>query len=75
MVRQVLGGGIVNLKMIRKLRGLTMKQVAEAANISESAVCLYESGKRHPNLSTAYRIAKVLNVSLDELVGIKKKVG
>lgn len=65
----------MNLKMIRKLRGLTMKQVAEAANISESAVSLYENGKRHPNLSTAYRIAKVLNVSLDELVGIKKKVG
>ena len=49
-----------------------MKQVAEAAQISESAVSLYENGKRHPNLSTAYRLAKALNVTIDALIGIKK---
>ena len=50
-----------------------MKQVADAAQISEAAVSLYENGKRFPNLSTAYKIAKALDVSIDELIG--KKAG
>jgi transcriptional regulator with XRE-family HTH domain len=67
------GGEKMNLRDIRKSKGLTMKQVADAAQISEAAVSLYENGKRFPNLSTAYKIAKALDVSIDELIG--KKAG
>lgn len=58
----------MNIKKFRKAIGLTQKQVAEKAECSEAAVCLYESGKRVPKISTAYKIAQALGVTIDELM-------
>jgi len=38
------------LKQLREERGLTQKQLAEMLNISRSALSLYESGQRQPDL-------------------------
>ena len=59
----------MRMRELRRAKGLTMKQVADKANVSEAAVSLYERGLRNPNLSTAHRIAEVLNCTVDELFG------
>lgn len=49
----------VNLPMLKKMRtakDATMRQVADAAGISESMYCLIESGKRRPSPDVAKKI-------------------
>lgn len=59
----------MNLREIRHRKGLTMKQVAAMANVSEAAISLYERGHRVPSLAVAHRIAQALGVTIDELIG------
>ncbi len=51
----------------RKYRGLTQKELAEAAGTSQAAIALIEKGKRNPGMETARRIADALNCDLDDL--------
>ena len=55
----------MNLRELRHRKGLTMKQVAKMANVSESAISLYERGYRVPRLIVAKRIATALGVTVD----------
>ena len=48
---------------------MTMKQVAEKVKVSESTICLYERGKRCPNLLMAGKLAAALGVTVDDLIG------
>ena len=53
----------VNLAMLKKMRtaiDATMRQVADAAGISESMYCLIESGKRRPSPDVAKKIGRYL---------------
>ena len=52
----------MQLREIRKAQNLTMKQVSERSNISESMLSLIESGKRTPSVRSAQRIAAALGV-------------
>jgi transcriptional regulator with XRE-family HTH domain len=45
----------------RKHKQLTMLEMAEMANISESYYCLIESGARKPSTGVAKRIASALD--------------
>lgn len=44
------------LRELRTARNLTLKQVAEAIGVSEAAMSLYETGKRHPPVRIAKRL-------------------
>lgn len=57
----------MNLRKIRRMCGLTMKQVARAVGVSEGAISLYERNLRRPSLETAFKIAKVLGCTVDDL--------
>jgi len=59
-----------NLQKARERRGLTQKEVAEGIGVAKSTYSLYESGNREPNVQTIKKIAGVLDVSADELLGI-----
>ena len=59
-----------NLKLAREQKGLSQKDVAEKIGVAKSTYSLYESGNREPNLQTIKKIANVLDVSADELLGI-----
>jgi DNA-binding XRE family transcriptional regulator len=61
------------IREIRHERGLTQDQLAELAKVPRICICRYESGKYYPSLSNAVKLAKVLNVSIEELIG--KKAG
>lgn len=59
----------MNLKKRRCTRNLTMKQVADAAGISESMYCLVENGRRTPSLKVLKKLARALGCTVDELIG------
>ena len=57
------------LKELRKERGLTQAELADALQISRSAIGMYERGDREPNFDTADNLAEFFNVSLSYLLG------
>lgn len=59
-----------NLKKAREHKGYTQKEMAEQIGVAKSTYSLYESGGREPNVLTIKKIADLLNVSADELLGI-----
>lgn len=59
-----------NLKIARERKGLSQKDIAEGIGVAKSTYSLYESGNREPNVQTIKKIADILNVSADELLGI-----
>lgn len=61
----------VKIKKLRKIRGLTQEKLAELARIDYSYMNLIENGKRNPSLKLIARLARVLDVSLDELMKLK----
>jgi len=61
------------IREIRQERGLTQDQLAELSRVPRICISRYESGKYYPSLSNAMKLAKVLNVTVDELIG--KKAG
>ncbi|MBI2600468.1 helix-turn-helix transcriptional regulator [Candidatus Daviesbacteria bacterium] len=57
-------------KKIHKLRkgaGMTQEQMAERLDLSTKYVQFIETGHRKPSLRTIYKIARVLNVKVQEL--------
>lgn len=61
-----------NLKNERLRKSISQKDLAELIDVAKSTYSLYESGKREPGISTIKKIAKVLNVSADTLLGINQ---
>lgn len=60
-----------NLKDARLKKNLSQKEVAEKIGVAKSTYSLYESGNRKPNVDTIKKIADVLNVSADQLLGLE----
>lgn len=56
-----------NIKFMRHRKGLTQKQLAEAARIAVGSMSAYEKGTKEPPVGAAYRIACALDITLDEL--------
>lgn len=72
----ILQGGIKtmisdNLKSLRKRCRLTQEQVAEKLNVSRQAVSKWESGETIPDIYNCFEIAKLYDVTLDDLVNQK----
>ncbi len=61
-----------NLKNARERRGMSQREVAELIGVANSTYSLYESGSREPNLPTIKKIADILNVSANDLLGMEK---
>ena len=57
------------LKELRKEHGYTIEQFADMVGISKSTLGYYENYKRMPDIEILARIANVLNVSADYLIG------
>jgi transcriptional regulator with XRE-family HTH domain len=64
-----------NIKELRKEKGMSVKQIAEAANLPERTVARIFSGDTHtPYVDTLYRIAVILGGSLDDILADSKTV-
>lgn len=59
------------LKQARLARGSSLRGVAAAAGISASQLSQIENSKSQPSVSTLYALVNHLEVSLDELLGIR----
>lgn len=59
----------MRLKELRQGRGLTIEEFANEVGISKSSIGYYENQNRVPDIVVAGRIADVLNVSADYLIG------
>lgn len=64
-----------HLKRERRLKGLNITEVAEAAGISPSLISKIEHNKLDPSLSTLHRLAKALGVSISALFAAEEQVG
>lgn len=56
---------------LRKARGLTQVQLADALGVSQQSVQAYEVGRRRMPISSLPTVARALGVSLEELFGEK----
>ena len=60
-----------HLQEVRKSKGLTQKEVAEALLISKDSLSRYERGEQNPRLDVAIRLSKYYNVSMESLYDIQ----
>lgn len=56
------------LQELRKQRGLTQEQLAEALYVSRTAVSKWESGRGYPNIDSLKRLAELFAVTVDDLL-------
>ena len=56
------------LQALRKNRGLTQEELAEALYVSRTAVSKWESGRGMPNIESLKAISKFFSVTLDDLL-------
>jgi len=59
----------VHLRIIRKERGLVQADLARSVGVSATAIANYEQGTRFPDEDTLNRLADVLQVTVDRLLG------
>lgn len=57
------------LKKIRKAKGLTQKEAAQALNITERSYQSWEGGKNKPGYDAIVALCDLLEVSADYLLG------
>jgi DNA-binding XRE family transcriptional regulator len=58
----------LKLRSLRERRGLTQKEAAQLADVSELTVYRLESGKQTPYMPTVTKIARAYGVPLEELL-------
>ena len=56
------------LQQLRKQRGLTQEQLAEALYVTRTAVSKWESGRGYPNIDSLKAIAGFFSLTVDELL-------
>lgn len=68
-----------SIKKHRKAKGLTQNQLAQKLYVTKQAISKWETGSGYPDTSTLPTLAKLLDISIDELMGenqelIKKSI-
>lgn len=58
----------MSFKTQRKKAGLTQMEVAKALDISDAAVCQWESGETMPTAKRLLEIAKLYGCTVDDLL-------
>ena len=56
------------IQELRKKKGITQEELAEAIYVSRTAVSKWESGKGYPSIDSLKTISKYFNVTVDELL-------
>lgn len=62
------------LQELRKSRGLTQEELAEALYVSRTAISKWESGRGYPSIDSLKEISKFFSVSIDDLLSGEKLV-
>lgn len=56
------------LQELRKSRGLTQEELAEALFVSRTAVSKWESGRGYPNIDSLKQLSRFFSVRIDDLI-------
>ena len=56
------------LQELRKSRGLTQQELAEALYVSRTAISKWESGRGYPSIDSLKEISGFFSVSIDDLL-------
>jgi len=62
----------INLRDLRKRKGLTQQELAVILDVSQSTISTWESGEVIPPIKEIIKFAKTLNCTIEELLGIEK---
>lgn len=61
-----------NIRKLRLERHLSQFQLQVDANVAKNQIGRIERGEHIPNIITVIKIAKALNVSISEIIDLKK---
>ena len=61
------GCDILTLKELRQKKGIAQKELAKLSGVKRSTIAQYECGKIMPSLKVAVKLAKALEVSVEEI--------
>ena len=56
------------LAELRKSKGLTQEELAEALFVSRTAISKWESGRGYPSIDSLKGISRYFSVTIDELI-------
>lgn len=62
------------IKEVRKKKGLSLQQVADAVGLGNNTISRYETGKREPKIETWNKLAEYFNVPTSYLMGLSDDV-
>ncbi len=62
------------IQKLRKVKGLTQEQVADAIGISKAAVSKWESGNTYPDITLLGPLARLLDTNINELLEFNSKL-
>ena len=60
------------LQELRKAKGLTQEELAQALFVSRTAISKWESGRGYPNIDSLKAIAKYFSITIDELLSCQE---
>ncbi|PBB07038.1 MULTISPECIES: helix-turn-helix transcriptional regulator [Salimicrobium] len=56
-----------HIKYFRKEKNMTQQQLADKVSVSSRTIISLEKGKYNPSVLLAYKIAKIFDISIEEL--------
>lgn len=56
------------IRLFRNKKKWTQKELAEKANLATGTIQQYELGKRTPSIETLQNLARILDVSIDDII-------
>ena len=59
----------MRIKQLREASGMSQRELGERIGISGPAVAMWESGENRPSLTNLEKLADVLGVSIDTILG------
>ena len=62
----------MNLKTMREAVNITQAELAKTLGLKQSSVAMWETGKSVPKTTDLPKLAKVLNVSVEEIINCFK---
>jgi CheY-like chemotaxis protein/DNA-binding XRE family transcriptional regulator len=62
-----------SIKKIREEKGFSQEELARKLDVAQSTIGMWESGKRTPKLDELSRLARVLNITINRLIGQTKE--
>jgi len=58
---------VSKLRILRKKKGFTQEQLADLIQVSPSLISKFETGVATPSLEVAFKLAKVLGATVEDL--------